>query len=85
MQTALTGLVLAGILWLADTANENARTIGIVSVRLEALTARVLDLKEEMREGMTDRFTATDAKRHADRMGRLEREFRDHLAKGHSQ
>ena len=71
LQSILTSLVLAGIIWLGSTANTNSKNLAVMAVQLENLEARLTDLKGSM----ADRFTGADGKRLSARIDKLEDEL----------
>jgi hypothetical protein len=75
LQSVLTALVLAGILWLGNTANGNAQNIVRLVEQIKNLQERVSELKGSV----NDRFTGTDGRRMNLRLDKLEDEFHQHL------
>ena len=66
MQSILTGLVLAAVLWMANSTAENSEELARMSERVVSMQVQIADLKA----GMNDRFTAADGKRLEDRVQR---------------
>ena len=79
LQSGLTALVLAGILWLGNTALENSTTTQVMAVEIKAM-ARQIDRLEQ------SQFTATDGARLDRRIdkleGRIDRVESTHLKNG---
>lgn len=79
IQSILTALVLAGVLWLANTANENAKQIGIMAVQMVSLNEKISDLKIQMNGSVSaDRGLLIES-----RIDRLEEQVSRHNADGH--
>lgn len=76
IQSMLTALVLAGILWLADTANDNSTATQVMAVQITSMAKQIDRLEKQQ-------FTAIDGQRLDVRIDRLEKEFRSHLRTGH--
>ncbi len=82
LQSILTALVLAGILWLANTANENSRNIAILTVQVANMTEQIKEFKTSMHKASDDRFTGADGARLERRVERLEEELNNHFREG---
>lgn len=57
MQTVLTALVLAGVMWLAQTTNETAKQVAVMETRLGALNDRLEDMRKTL-DGQDARYAS---------------------------
>lgn len=46
IQPILMALLIAAMVWVADTTNENDKSLGIIAVKLEHLVAETSDIKK---------------------------------------
>ena len=75
VQTILTALVFGGIMWLANTTNDNKYQIGIMIERVSGMTEKLDDLK--LTAGK--RFTKNQGAALVRRVGKLEDLVNDHI------
>lgn len=66
VQTILSGLVLAGIVWLAATSMETRENLAVALVKIDGLQTQ-----------MRDRFTGSEGRKLEKRVDDLERRLRD--------
>lgn len=55
MQTILTALVLAGVMWLAQTTSDTARQLAVMETRIGALNERLEDMRKAL-DGQDARY-----------------------------
>jgi hypothetical protein len=46
IQTVLTALLIAAVLWIADTTNTNDKTLAVIAVKIEHLTDESAEIKQ---------------------------------------
>jgi hypothetical protein len=80
IQTILSTFIIMLVAWLANTANENAASIGILVVQIENLTVQITKLENRLETSSTDRFTGLEGRRLEQRLRDLEQQFNMHLA-----
>lgn len=77
IQSVLQGLVLVGVVWLTNTANDNRFALGILGEKVTAIENRLVDMRDDNK----DRFTRVQGNAVTRRIEMLEQEFRKHIDK----